>query len=83
MRFRVHLRMQLLGLGRELAPGKIIAEETIFVSGMPSSATFDHIKDHFGAIGIIAVSVFHLSFSPSPSPSHFSVFYGRVYRCGR
>ena len=44
-------------------------EDTIFVSGMPDSATEDDVKDHFGSIGIIKVrpatpSRVNLTFTP-------------------
>ena len=35
----------------------VIQEDTIFISGMHPSITEDEIGDHFGAIGVIKVTV--------------------------
>lgn len=34
----------------------VMQEDTIFVSGMPTNASEDDIKEHFGSIGVIKVS---------------------------
>ena len=34
----------------------VMQEDTIFVSGMPTNATEDDVKEHFGSIGVIKVS---------------------------
>lgn len=39
------------------ADDMVTQEDTIFVSGMNPAATEDDIANHFGAIGIIKVSV--------------------------
>lgn len=33
----------------------VMQEDTIFVSGMPTNASEDDIKEHFGSIGVIKV----------------------------